>query len=88
MQPLRLIGIGLVSLFLLMLLPACSKQVRVKPTPIPAEFTEDCPETEVPIRVNGDMALKIHTLKGDLRMCNADKRAMRAYNRIVEGNKE
>lgn len=55
------------------------------PTPIPEEFVEDCPETAVDINYNRDLALKVHTLKGDLRMCNADKRAMRAYNNIIKG---
>lgn len=68
-----------------MSLPACSRyHPAALPLPIPAEFTEDCPETTVPIRVNGDLAVKIVTLKGDLKYCNADKAAMRAYNRIIE----
>jgi hypothetical protein len=86
MRLLKPIGIGLTSLCLLLSLTACDKaRVKSLPTPIPEEFVEDCPETPVDIKVNGDLAVKILTLKGDLRYCNADKRAMRAYNRIVGG---
>lgn len=88
MTPSRLIRSGLASLCLLLSLTACGKlQVKTLPTPIPEEFTEDCPETDVPIKVNGDLATKIIVLKSDLRYCNADKRAMRAYNSIVKEQK-
>jgi hypothetical protein len=84
----RLIRLGLISLCLPLSLTACGKlHIKSLPTTIPEEFTEDCPETTVPIRVNGDLATKILVLKGDLRYCNADKRAMRAYNRIVTEGK-
>lgn len=85
MTPSRLIGLGLTSLSLPLFLTACaSGKVKSLPTPIPAEFTEDCPETAIPMKVNGDLVIKITTLRGDLRYCNADKAAMRAYNRIVQ----
>lgn len=88
MTPSRLIRIGLASLSLPLFLTACADKVRIEPTPIPAEFIEDCVETPVPLNVNGDLAIKIQTLRGDLRYCNADKRAMRAYNQILEGTKK
>lgn len=85
-MPLRLTRLGLTSLCLALSLTACDRAgPKAIPMAIPAEFVEDCPETPVDINVNGDLATKILTLKGDLRYCNADKRAMRAYNRIVEG---
>jgi hypothetical protein len=86
MQPLRLIGLGLTSLCLALSLTACGSRYHPQalPTPIPEEFTEDCPETQVEINYNRDLATKIVTLKSDLKMCNADKAAMRAYNRIIK----
>lgn len=70
------------------MLTACGKaEVRSLPTPIPEEFVEDCPETPVDINYNRDLAIKIQTLKGDLRYCNADKRAMRAYNSLIKDKK-
>lgn len=87
MKPSRPIGIGLTSLCLLLLSTACNKaEVRSLPTPIPEEFVEDCPETEVAIVTNGDLATKIIVLKSDLKSCNADKRGMRAYNRVIKDN--
>lgn len=84
-MPSRLTRIGLTSLCLALSLTACGKgEVRSTPTPIPEEFTEDCPETPVDINYNRDLATKIITLKADLRMCNADKAGMRAYNRIIK----
>jgi hypothetical protein len=86
MMPSRLIRIGLTSLCLALSLTACGSRYHPKglPTPIPEEFTEDCPETDVPINYNRDLATKIIVLKSDLKMCNADKAGMRAYNRIVK----
>jgi hypothetical protein len=88
MTPLRPIVLGLTSLCLALSLTACGNRYHPKalPTPIPEEFTEDCSETPVDINYNRDLATKIVTLKADLKLCNADKAAMRAYNRIIKEN--
>lgn len=73
------------SLCLPLLLTACDRAgPKALPTPIPEEFTEDCPETVYETKTNGDLAIKALLLKGDLKLCNADKKAMRAYNQIIK----
>lgn len=66
------------SLFLLTLLTACGTEKRVVITPPPI-LLEDCRETPFDLRVNGDMPLAIRSLKTDLKLCNADKTALRAW---------
>jgi hypothetical protein len=39
----------------------------------------DCPETEVPLVVNGDLVYKVRALRMDLKACNADKASLRAW---------
>jgi len=44
---------------------------------------QDCLETDVPLLVNGDLALKVRALRVDLKDCNADKASLRAWAKEV-----
>lgn len=81
-KPLGLTGIGLTSLFLLMLLTACTTTKTVFITP-PAALMEDCPETPVAITTNATLATKVRALKGDLRHCNDDKASLREWSKRI-----
>ncbi|ATI16359.1 Rz-like spanin [Caulobacter phage Lullwater] len=48
---------------------------------------QDCAETNVPLRVNSDLANKAIVLKQDLARCNADKAALREWKREVKAKK-
>lgn len=72
-------GIGLTSLFLLMCSTACSKQVRPAVITPPAALLADCPETKIMVATNGDLVLKLRSLRVDLQSCNADKEALRSF---------
>ena len=76
MKHLKLIGSGLTSLFLMLLLTGC---VTV-PTP-PAEYLADCSITYPPDRelTNGDVVVLAEEREFDTRRCNLDKRALRAW---------
>ena len=75
-KPYKTILIGLTSLFLMTSLSAC---VTTRPLGIPTELLEDCPETPIPVQVNGDLIRKVRSLRVDLKNCNADKKALRDW---------
>lgn len=70
--------IGLISLFLMLSATACNSITPVQLEPS-AELLADCPETPVALVVNSDMPKAIRSLRSDLRRCNADKAALRAF---------
>lgn len=67
---------GLISLFLLTSLTACTSLKFEKP---PASLLADCVETPVVMVVNKDLASAYQVRTRDLRTCNADKAALREW---------
>lgn len=50
--------------------------VQLKPSD---DLLADCPRTTVRLEVNGDLAEAYRVRDSDLRRCNADKAALRAF---------
>lgn len=76
-KPSRLIGIGLMCLSL----TACGTRYVTKTEKVfpPEKYLQDCPSTDVPLRVTGDLAVALRAAKADLKVCNADKAALRDW---------
>lgn len=68
-------------------LSACgtTKTITVA-TPVlpPAQYLQECVAQLVPIRTNGDLAINYQALKRALKLCNADKAALRAWAASLE----
>lgn len=75
-KPLRLILCGLVMLSLTMSLTSCV----TLPAP-PAQYLKDCEVTYLSANpaTNADVSRLALSREYDVRLCNADKRALRAY---------
>lgn len=69
-----LIGIGAI----LGGLGGCHTTLPTKVLP-PVELLQDCPESSIAIRTNGDLAKAVPILRQDLRVCNLDKQALRRW---------
>lgn len=70
--------IGLISLFLLVSATACNSITPVQLRPSD-DLLADCPATPVRLEANSDLAEAYRVRNGDLRRCNADKAALRAF---------
>lgn len=70
--------IGLISLFLALSLTACASTTPVQLRPSD-DLLADCPATPVRLEVNSDLAEAYRVRNSDLRRCNADKAALRAF---------
>lgn len=81
-KPSRLIGIGLMCLFL----TACSTRYVTKVEKVlpPDKYLEDCPSTDVPLRTTGDLPVALRASKADLKACNADKAALRLWAKGIK----
>jgi uncharacterized lipoprotein YajG len=55
-----------------------------KPVAPPAEYLQECVAKLVPIKVNGDLVRNYAAVKTALKLCNADKAALRAWAAAVE----
>ena len=70
----------LINLFALALLTGCasSTYTPVKAYP-PVDLVQDCSVTPYELWTNADLAKAIISLRGDLRVCNNDKKALRLW---------
>lgn len=66
------------SLGALALMAGCGGTMQVKVLP-PVELLQDCAESSITIRTNGDLAKAVPILRQDLRVCNLDKQALRRW---------
>jgi len=68
------------SLFALALLSGCasSTYTTTKVYP-PVDLVQDCSVTNYELNTNADLAKAIISLRGDLRVCNNDKKALRLW---------
>lgn len=86
--PSRLVLSGLTSLCLLLSSTACATKIETisVPTPQapPAQYLRDCVAEKVEVRVNADLVRQNLALKQALRLCNADKAALRAWAAAIE----
>ena len=73
-------GYIVASLFVLAALTGCasSTYTPVKAYP-PADLVQDCSVTGYELNTNADLAKAIISLRGDLRVCNNDKKALRLW---------
>lgn len=70
-----------------MCLTACGPKVVTKSVPVtpPAQLIQDCPITDVPLKTTGDLIIALRQAYVDIANCNADKKALREWDREVHG---
>jgi len=50
----------------------------------PVELLADCKERPVKLETNGDIIIAYQSVRGDLKRCNADKAALRAWAKEIQ----
>lgn len=70
----------LINLFAVAMLSGCASgtYTTVKAYP-PVDLVQDCSVTRYELNTNADLAKAITSLRGDLRVCNNDKKALRLW---------
>lgn len=64
---------------------ACVRtQTKLVPILPPSEYTQDCAISAPEIKTNGDLVLALRDARQDTRVCNADKKALRAWSASME----
>jgi len=48
------------------------------------ELLADCKERPVKLETNGDIIIAYQSVRGDLKRCNADKAALRAWAKEIK----
>ena len=71
--------IGAISLFLLLSLSACAGKTHYNILVPPTDLMADCPEPKPRLVTNEDLTIGYLDMRQALRVCNADKAALRAW---------
>jgi hypothetical protein len=64
---------------LIVLLPACSTQIKYVRELPPVELLADCPYVAEKIKTNGELAWTILEYRKALELCNLDKQSLREW---------